>query len=385
MRILFPMRRFNVATSQPLTHVEYYFYQALIDNDFNVLPLGPYHEYRSLLDLLLGKLHGLVTRKRFLKDPLLNVWRISNEVNRAVDQFKPDLIFAVTSPPFVFYTGQVPYIIRADSFSLTNQKATDNQSGMLGHSNIGLKITKWEEHRTLKHSAKVITHSTWSRDSLVSDYGVNSQKIVVLPLAAPLPETVVPSTWTLELQKKMIEPLKLLFVGRDAHRKGLDIATEVVRLLNETGIVSELTVCGAKQPDQLYAHFAGSFNKSNPEELQAYVDYYKHAHFVLHPARFEPYGQLTSEAAAFGTPVITNDVGGLASAVTPESGVVLPAHSPASAYVDVIKKLWLDPKAYHELCASAHSRFVRDLNWKVLGKRLVEVLEDVHSLHRNQI
>ena len=150
-------------------------------------------------------------------------------------------------------------------------------------------------------------------------------------------------------------------MGREYHRKGIDVALDVVEQLNENGVLAELRVCGLEGEDTAYAKFVGLFRKSVPEELEQYIALYHWAHFLIHPARFEPAGIVPGEAAAFGTPTITNDVGGLATTVEHgESGIVLPGGSPPEAYVEAIIGLVNNPKRYYDLSARTRQRYERE-------------------------
>ena len=74
-------------------------------------------------------------------------------------------------------------------------------------------------------------------------------------------------------------------------------------------------------------------------------------------------------------PAITNDVGGLAASVLHgQTGLVLPAGSPAKAYADAIKALMQEPERYQELRANARRRFDAELDWEKAGERLVGIV-----------
>jgi len=388
MKVLFATRKFNPRNPVPSTHVEYYFYSALVNNGFSVETVGPFIDYHYSFEVIIHKIYRRLTGMRFVKYPFSSVYRISKEVNRAEKLLNPDLVFAVVTPPFVFYDGQAPCILRGDSFTLSNQQ----QFPTFG--DLALACMVWQEKRVCKKCVRIITHSNWSKAGLVKSYGVPSEKVEILPLGAPIANSEIPESLWVKESKNLTSPYRLLFIGRDIYRKGLDIAIETVNILNARGISAELTVCGTQKedlyhirhanfmrendPDQIaHVRFVGFLNKNNPEQMQCYVNLYRQAHVVIHPARFEPYGQFTSEAAAFGVPVITNDVGGLSSSVTDDSGIVLPRDSPPEAYATTITDLVQNPNKYYALCASAKSRYERELRWDIVGKRLAIIMKEV--------
>jgi len=118
--------------------------------------------------------------------------------------------------------------------------------------------------------------------------------------------------------------------------------------------------------------------KSNPKQLTSYVDQYKWANFLLHPARYEAAGIVCGEAAAFGVPTITNSVGGLATTGKEGiSGVVLQAGSPAAEYARVIEHYINNPDEYRNLCKSTRDRYEQQLNWPTAVNRIISRMEKV--------
>lgn len=169
-------------------------------------------------------------------------------------------------------------------------------------------------------------------------------------------------------------------VGRDYHRKGVDIALDVVELLNEMGQAAEMTVCGLSGPQSRYVKFVGPYRKSLPNELSEYVTLYRSAHILLHPARFEAAGIVPSEAAAFATPTVTNETGGLGTTVkNGVSGIVLSGGSQATDYANAIVGLISDRERYYSLCETTRARYEAELNWGVGGACVAGLLREMVS------
>ena len=124
-----------------------------------------------------------------------------------------------------------------------------------------------------------------------------------------------------------------------------------------------MTICGLKGENNSQVKFVGPYDKSNDSELELYINTYKEAHLLIHPARFEAAGITPSEGAAFGIPTITNDVGGLGTTVKNGfSGIVLPANSGPDAYVDKILYLINNPNVYKELCMNSRKDMKKSLD-----------------------
>jgi glycosyltransferase involved in cell wall biosynthesis len=240
----------------------------------------------------------------------------------------------------------------------------------------------WEERRTVRRSSCIITFSTWCKQEIIRRHSVEAAKIIVQPMPSALPAEVVPAKSEF-VPKNLDVPLQLLLVGRDYQRKGIPTAIEVAKQLNQNGIPAELTICGLTGEPDGPVRFAGLFRKSVPEEVEKYAGLYRQAHLLIHPATFEAAGIVPAEAAAFGVPTITNDVGGLATSVADGvSGIVLPGHSPAATYIEAITKLLRDPEEYRRLSLGARQRYEQEQNWEVAGKRVIKVLEQVVATNK---
>ena len=112
-----------------------------------------------------------------------------------------------------------------------------------------------------------------------------------------------------------------------------------------------------------------------------YFKNFSWAHILLRPARFHAAGIVISEAAAFGLPTITNNVGGLATTVKHEqTGLVLPQGSSPSSYCQVIKGLMEDPKRYQVFRQNAKKRFDEELDWQIAGKKLFDLVKEAANI-----
>ena len=350
---------------------DYFYCQAMLAHGFEVKIIKDLIVPPSAPERLVANLYQR-TGKRYLKFNMTTVRKASQSTNQAVREWQPDLVFAIAHFPFVFYRGQAPCVYRIDSTAYGEEMAWP-RSGWPA-----LRVNMWQERRAQRHCARILTASQWSRDILETVYKVPAERIRFIASPSSLPAQVVPERVDIPAWKKITAPLRLLLVGRDYRRKGMDVGIEIVHKLNSAGIRAELTVCGAQGIPDEFVSFVGPYKKSDPGQLDKYVALYRQAHFLIHPAIFEPAGIVPSEAAAFGTPTITNDVGGLATTVKDgESGIVLPKGSPAEMYVQKIIELVNNPEAYYRLCRSARARYERELNWKFAGKWLADTLREV--------
>jgi glycosyltransferase involved in cell wall biosynthesis len=104
------------------------------------------------------------------------------------------------------------------------------------------------------------------------------------------------------------------------------------------------------------------------------------AHLVFVPSRAEAFGITFCEAAAYGVPSLTSDVGGIPTIVREGlTGFSLPAESAPEAYADRIVTCYGDRDRYVELGRSARRYYDRALTWDAYGKGLVGILQQCRA------
>ncbi len=382
MKVLYATYRYDPQNPDLGSGLDYECYHAFLRAGFETPIVGPVTDTLSLLERFeygFWRWYKKLTGKGGLKFPLTTAWRSSSMLDHAIQTHKPDVVFSVFPPFFVFGHLKTPCVWYFDTTFLGQEP----EWPLYGR--LPLALSVWEEKKALKDLTRVVTMSQWSKDILAHQYGVPAGHIEIVPLFAALPAGIIPDYVDVEKEKHLETPLRILLVGRVYERKGIDIAIEIVRQLNEQGQPAHLTVCGFNEgiANAPFVTFVGPYSKSDPTQLRDYIGWYKWAHILLHPARFEAAGIVPSEAAAFGTPTITNDTGGLATTVQHgESGIVLPRKSPPEAYVQAIRELMAQPERYYALCRSTRQRYEKVLNSQVAGERLVQILQDAVAQSR---
>jgi glycosyltransferase involved in cell wall biosynthesis len=377
MKILYAALRHDPRDSDCASGSDYNFYSVFKRAGLEVKIVGPFQEKDSIFERVIKKIYKKTTQKRYPKFSLSLTLAASRALNQIDKAWKPDVIFTIFPPCLTFYRGMTPCVYRLDtSFLGWHQEYPE-------FGTLALKFLVWQEKIAFRKSTKIITQSLWTKNILIKKYGVSEKKIEVFPNPSAIPKNVVPRTATPKTYKTLSSPLNLLLVGREYRRKGVDIAIEVARQLNDIGIKTYLTVCGIEKDKFLdetasFVNVVGPYVKSDPKQLQQYIVLYEWAHFLIHPARFEAAGITPSEAAAFGVPTITNDSGGLATTVkNDESGVVLPKGSKPDVYVKTILNFIRNPKKYQELSLKTRQRYERELNWEVVSRQVLDILDGV--------
>jgi len=372
MKVLYAAYRYDPRNPDFGSGTDYQFYSAIKRSGADVMVFGPDTGRISSIESIWKWLGKRVSKKRYAKYPITQSWDVAGKLNRAVEEWKPDVVFSIYPPPLIRYKSTVPYIFRTDTTFLGMHEDWPI------YGPLSFQICVAQEKQALRGASRIITQSEWSRNVIVEKYGVPPEKVRYFPNPASLPAEIIPATVDYQNEKKLEYPLRLLFVGRDWDRKGVPTAIEIVRLLNAEGIPAVLKICGLEADNRPFVKFVGSYKKSDSQQLEQYAHLYRRAHLLIHPAVFEPAGIVPSEAAAFGTPTITNDTGGLATTVKDGvSGIVLPKHSHPDLYVREIIQLFRDEERYYRLCRSSRERYEKELNWEVASVTLIHILQEV--------
>lgn len=373
MRILYATGRYSPLKHDEGSGEDFNLYNAFIRKDHEVKIVGPFPDQPSLIEKVYRRIHSLVSKKRYAKYSKALLRKTAAEVTREIQTFQPDVLFSHNLIPFTLLKTSVPIVYLTDSPLL----GTETQWPLFSRIEFR-RMLAWEK-QVVRKSARIITRSRWAKELLVNDYGTPEEKIRLVQAASSLPAAVVPAQISTDFPTR--EALHLLLVGRVYRLKGVDIAIEIANRLHALGIGVELRIVGLTGESTEAVKFMGLYRKAVPEELEKYASQYAWAHFLLHPARYDSAPIVTTEAASFGVPTISDAVGGIATTVQDGvSGVVLPALSPAEEYVKVFQHYIQHPDEYLALRRSTRERYERELNWESVGNRVLQVMAEAAGL-----
>ena len=374
MKLLFVTARWDPKSPDDGAGVNYNAYVALQKHIDDIKIVGPFNDELTLFERGINKLSQVFLKKRLIKFYPSYIKKSNQSVQNAINAYSPDVIFSKASIPLVNVKLKIPFVYICDS---SVKWVKENWPVF---SKFGLEVMEKWERKVIHKANHIVTFSQANADVLTSYYKKPVDQITVHPIPSAIPLEL---SGYVEKQIGKNQTLKLLIVGRDFHGKGVDIAIETTHLLNQENIPTDLRVVGLDGKDQHRVKFMGLYSKSDPQQLVEYTNQYQWAHFHIFPSRFDAAGIVPSEAAGFGVPTITNAAGGLATTVqNGVSGIVLEKHSPASAYVDVLKYYYQHPNDYQNLCQSTYERYQTELNWDVLGKRLAEIIKNTVNTHQ---
>lgn len=163
----------------------------------------------------------------------------------------------------------------------------------------------WEQWRTECELAdRIVVNSEWSRDALVN-YGVEANKVKIIPLAYERSAEGVTSERKYPPQFSRDRPMRVLFLGQISLRKGVGALFEAITLLRNEPI--EFWLVGPVQirvPTELRNGSTIRWVGSVPRLRVG--DYYSGADIFLFPTLSDGFGLTQLEAQSWKLPVVAS-------------------------------------------------------------------------------
>jgi glycosyltransferase involved in cell wall biosynthesis len=236
------------------------------------------------------------------------------------------------------------------------------------------------DHKTFNLVDQVIFPCEWAASSARQDYGIDPDKVKVLPFGANL--EYIPTRSQVQKKRQATRPnpvCRLLFCGVEWERKGGAIAFETLVALRDAGVNAELIVVGTKPPKSfIHPHMrvVGYLDKTLPRQREVLEDLLWQSHFFLLPTRGDCYGIVCCEASAFGLPVLTTRIGGVPEVVLEgKNGHLFPIEATGQDYAARILELTQNPAQYEALVASSRQEYDDRLNWERWGQGFREIAQ----------
>ena len=183
----------------------------------------------------------------------------------------------------------------------------------------------------------------------------------------------------------------LLFVGRPAPVKGLEVLLQALARLKTDGLARadvRLVIVGGDRDggrDDEQARLraladtlgvGGWVDFKGPQLQTALPDYYRAADLCLVPSHHETFGMAALEAMACGATVVASRVGGLATTIQHGiTGVLVPPRDDA-ALAAAIASLLVDTPRRHSLGRQA-ARWAQTYAWPSVARALIEVYDEL--------
>jgi glycosyltransferase involved in cell wall biosynthesis len=224
------------------------------------------------------------------------------------------------------------------------------------------------ERAALARCRLAVYLSEWAAESALRHYDLDPAKVRVVPGGANLDAGLDPAEVETVIASRPGDRCNLLFIAQRWQDKGGELAIEVARALNQSGLPTTLTVVGAPPEghDTLppFVNLTGMLRKSVPHELTRLQTLLRQAHFLILPTRAEAFGFVFCEASAYAVPSLATRVGGVPTAVVDgRNGQLFPLDAGPDAYCAYVDDMLRRPARYRELARSSFNEYATRLNW----------------------
>ena len=218
------------------------------------------------------------------------------------------------------------------------------------------------ERRSYERASAIFAMSRVVRDSLVDDYGISPDKVIV----AGAGSNIAVATEIAKLHGSR----RLLFNASDFTRKGGELVFETFRLLRASDPTIRLVTVGAPLPSGVAGRDGvdarGAVTPGEMRELYATTD------LLLAPAVNDPFPGVPIEAMALGTPAVVRDRDGMPEIVTDgHDGVVIrDEEATPERLAAIVRALLDDEPRLLRLSDAARTTVAERLNWDVVAAKM---------------
>lgn len=321
----------------------------------------------------LDKFFQVILYKLFRIDsPKLNQFFINRAIKRHSKEIEScDTLFLsahseiLGSKNFQFRSKKIIYLSDATYHLLM-------QYYNLSDSKILRKINEINEFESIKKATNIIYASDWAKKDAIHHYNADSSKISVIPFGANLKDEYRPRQYNND--KKQVN---LLLVGVEWKRKGIDIAIETVKILNQysSNIHYHLTVVGVNSDKHFKdVNIVGRLDKSNSKDLKKLINLYQNSDIFILPTKAECAGIVFCEASMFGLPSVTYNTGGISSYIkNGKNGFLLDKGLKAKDFAKKINEIVISGQL-SKIQETSRKEYEERLNWNSWIKKTSELL-----------
>jgi glycosyltransferase involved in cell wall biosynthesis len=234
----------------------------------------------------------------------------------------------------------------------------------------------------LEHARLAIFSSDWAARSAIELYGADKEKVKVVPYGANIQCDHTVDDIKAILKKRSRDTLKLLFLGKQWGRKGGDIVFKITKALHAAGQPVELNFVGCQPPADMeippYIKCHGFISKRTPEGLAKMTQLFHESHFLFLPSRAEACAIAFCEASAFGLPVLSSYVGGIATVVKDNiNGMTFALDASTEVYCRYMIDLMHNYARYEELALSSFNEYQTRLNWRAATQQVKQLIQEI--------
>jgi len=290
-----------------------------------------------------------------------------------------DAVFSFGSIPISYIKTQKPIIFWTDA---TFDLLLDYYNEYTNLSSETIRKAKEIESNALNNANLIIFSSEWAKQSAIKQYGINPNKIEVVPFGALLLET--PSTEEIEqiFESRTIKTCKLLFIGKRWNDKGGENLMSIAHFLKKNNFDFEINVVGTIPPSEYSKEFNINvyprLNKQDPNDYQKLKQLYESSHFFVLMSNSDCTPHVLNEANSFGVPCISSDTGGIPSIIKNNiNGHIFSVMSSMERPARFIMDKFQNQQDYYDLALSSFMEYKNNLNWDVSINKIIYLINRI--------
>lgn len=353
--------------------------KALTDRSVSLEYVGPLSKSKSPITRIKWLFYRNVFQKDYYSwaEPFV-LKNYANQIHKKLSNLDVDVILTPENVvPIAFLKAEQPIVLYTDAAIASMVEFYPYLSNLCPET---LQKIYEMERRALENCALAIYTSEWAAQTAIDIYDINPDKVKVVPWGPNLDCHRTIDDINRILESKPASPCKLLFLGFEWSRKGGDIALEVAKELNASGLNTELIVVGANPPQSRrlpdFVKPIGKVDKSNEEGQKKFDQILSDSHFLILPTKAETFGHVFCEANSFGVPCLTSDVGGIPTVIRDGlNGKKFALTADISEYCKFVTSAMNNYEEYKKLALSSFIEYQSRLNWMTGAKSLKNLLQ----------
>ncbi|MBC8172025.1 MAG: glycosyltransferase family 4 protein [Anaerolineae bacterium] len=278
-----------------------------------------------------------------------------------------DLIFqlhTMMSPGFK--PGSRPYVMATDNTYIQSERYWNSWVPVKRDRN------QWVDMETevYQNALTIFSWSEFTRQSLINDYGIAPEKVVVTGSSGNFKVDENP-------KDDFSHPIAL-FVGLEFERKGGYILLDAWKKVQATMPEAQLWIVGPRKP--LADPIPGVHWKGRIFDRDMLNWMFQQSRVFVLPSLFEPFAMAMLEAMGMGLPCIGTDAFGTQEMIKSGVNGLLVKTGDASELADALLTLRQNPDLAKKMGTQAHTRVLEKFTWANVVSRMVPQIEQVTGL-----
>jgi glycosyltransferase involved in cell wall biosynthesis len=215
-----------------------------------------------------------------------------------------------------------------------------------------------------RHASHCIGWSSWAARSIIDDYGVDADRVSVIPPGVDTHE------WR-PVDRTPDDRFRILFVGGEFERKG---GRQLLDAFGSLPPRAELyLVTKSPVPAMERVHVVDDLSPNDPRLM----DLYRSSDVFVLPSLAETFGIAAIEASATGLPVIASSSGGLPEIVrNGETGLIV-APGDVRGLAEALQRLEADPELRRRLGVAARARAMEQFDAERNASKVFELIRQL--------